>query len=348
MKQAISVAIFIFSLLPFQHILSQDITGLWKGSLYNDTTQKYIPYELAISEENGKLSGYSYTVFDIDGKPELGVKKVKIKRKDNEFIIEDEKLIYNTYTAPPPRGVHQASKLALSMEDTLMVLSGVWQTNRTIKYRPLSGTIRVQRNADFKAAELFKKLEELNQTKDLSFAPKEKIVEPVIEKTLDPINTTAVTKEKTDAPVKKSPELTSIASKPSVPAPVIAKNIVQIAAADVAKRKVVNTQEVYFTADSLTLTLYDNGEVDGDVVSVLLNGKMLFEKAALTTKPNRKTIYIDKTGADSLQLVMYAENLGSIPPNTGILVVNDGEAIYEVRFSADLQTNAAILLRRKK
>jgi hypothetical protein len=45
---------------------------------------------------------------------------------------------------------------------------------------------------------------------------------------------------------------------------------------------------------------------------------------------------------------MYAENLGSIPPNTGLLVVRDGEAVYDVRFRADLQSNAAIILRRKR
>jgi hypothetical protein len=34
---------------------------------------------------------------------------------------------------------------------------------------------------------------------------------------------------------------------------------------------------------------------------------------------------------------MYAENLGSIAPNTGLLVVKDGSNQYEVRFSGDLQ-----------
>jgi hypothetical protein len=51
---------------------------------------------------------------------------------------------------------------------------------------------------------------------------------------------------------------------------------------------------------------------------------------------------------DSIVLIMYAENLGSIPPNTGLLVVHDGNDIYEIRFSGDLQKNSAIILRRKK
>ena len=95
------------------------------------------------------------------------------------------------------------------------------------------------------------------------------------------------------------------------------------------------------------LTLYDNGEVDGDTVTVLMNGGIIFSKAGLSTKANTKTVYITPA-MDSVKLVMYAESLGEIPPNTGLLIVNDGDKRYDVRFSADLTTNAAIVLRRKK
>ena len=106
-------------------------------------------------------------------------------------------------------------------------------------------------------------------------------------------------------------------------------------------------QSVYFESDSLVLTLCDNGEVDGDTVSVLMNGQVIFARQGLSTKANSKTIYLDKGMPDSLSMVMYAENLGSIPPNTGLLIIMDGEKRHEVRFSADLKTNAAILLRRR-
>lgn len=51
---------------------------------------------------------------------------------------------------------------------------------------------------------------------------------------------------------------------------------------------------------------------------------------------------------DSVVLIMYAENLGSIPPNTGLLVIHDGEEIFEIRFSGDLKKSSAVILRRKK
>jgi hypothetical protein len=127
----------------------------------------------------------------------------------------------------------------------------------------------------------------------------------------------------------------------------VPKSAVQ-AATFVAERKVAVPQTVFFKADSLELTLYDNGEVDGDTVSVLLNGELILAKQGLKTTAIRKTIYVPAGKTDSLTLVLYAENLGKYPPNTGLLVVHDGDDVYQIRFSADLQQNAAVVFRRKR
>jgi hypothetical protein len=119
---------------------------------------------------------------------------------------------------------------------------------------------------------------------------------------------------------------------------VAAKVIGAPAAEKVSEEKMTAVQSVFYQSDSLILTLYDNGDVDGDTVSVLMNGSIIFSKQGLTTKANSKTIYTGIGTTDSIMLVMYAENLGSIPPNTGLLMVQDGEAVYYVRFSADLKT----------
>ena len=78
--------LLLLFLLPLQ-LFSQDITGIWTGTIYNDTTQKYIPYQIAVTENKGKLSGYSYTLFITGDKKETGVKSIKIKRKDEKVFI---------------------------------------------------------------------------------------------------------------------------------------------------------------------------------------------------------------------------------------------------------------------
>ena len=87
--------------------------------------------------------------------------------------------------------------------------------------------------------------------------------------------------------------------------------------------------------------------MDGDTVSVLMNGEVIMPKVGLSTNAVRKTIYT-KELPDSIQIVMYAETLGSLPPNTGLLIVNDGKDRYEIRFSGDLKRNAAIVFRKKE
>jgi len=115
----------------------------------------------------------------------------------------------------------------------------------------------------------------------------------------------------------------------------------------VTTRKSETIQNLYFHGDSLVLSLYDNGMVDGDTVSVFFNGNPIISKQQLKVSAFKKTIYITPE-MDSVELVLFADNLGSIPPNTGLLTVRDGDQTFNVRFSADLQKNASIVLTRKK
>ena len=121
----------------------------------------------------------------------------------------------------------------------------------------------------------------------------------------------------------------------------------KLAAAMVEERISVPSETIYFKSDSLVLALYDNGEIDGDTVSVILNGELIIEKQLLKSAAFKKTIYLAPDETDSLLLVLYAENLGIYPPNTGLLIVKDGDESYYVRFKADYERNAAIMFRRK-
>lgn len=115
----------------------------------------------------------------------------------------------------------------------------------------------------------------------------------------------------------------------------------------VAGRVNEKIQDIYFKNDSLVLSLYDNGIVDGDTVSVFVNGENVVSKQKLKEVATKKTIFISE-GTDSVQLILFAENLGTIPPNTGLLIIRDGDDTYQVHFSADLQQNASVTLRRRK
>lgn len=97
------------------------------------------------------------------------------------------------------------------------------------------------------------------------------------------------------------------------------------------------------TSKKIELRFYDNALVDGDSIALFLNGKMIFEHIRLTEQAY--TIYLN---ADDLsndnELVMVAENLGSIPPNTSFMVAIVGKKQYEARLYADEKSSALIRL----
>ena len=438
MKKYCTYVFILCWLLPVKSFAQQeDITGMWYGEItIIDTQTVKLPYEIAVSEEKGKLFGYSRIVFHANGKDEAGVQNFSIRRKGYNIVMEDEGFITHNFSINPSRHVKKTLIVVLTTTATEMILEGSWSTNSTRYNRAYKGIVLLKRKIDFKKLELFKSLDTLNLVSRLSFmdrpetvavvavaAPLEKKPEPlpvvpmpdppliitsiekaapglmVVTKKTQPStgkilplslakqkklqmdalamsNMQPVVKPESVAPIpgpivviaavpkpekktapplppkpepEKKPVVVAVQPQPKPtppPVKIVAPSVVQ-GAAEIEKRVTKSDQSFYFESDSLLLTLYDNGEVDGDTVTVVMNGNVIFSKAGLTTIANSKTIYITPD-MDSVKLVMYAENLGSIPPNTGLLIVSDGEKRYYVRFTADLQTNAAIVLRRKK
>ena len=136
----------------------------------------------------------------------------------------------------------------------------------------------------------------------------------------------------------------AIASNPVVKKP--AEDVIKKSAV-IEGRKSEFSQEVNFKSDSLLLSLYDNGEIDGDTVSIYMNGDVIMPRQGLKSAAIRKTIYLPAE-SEEFTLVMFAESLGKYPPNTGLLVIRDGDDVYNLRFSSDFQKSSGILFRRKK
>lgn len=149
-------------------------------------------------------------------------------------------------------------------------------------------------------------------------------------------------KEERSAGEKENPNATSVKGPPKETIPYNPDP-----AAEIDSRKIEVIHTYFFSGDSLEITFYDNGTVDGDTISVLLNRKIIIAKKQLTTEPLTEKIPLPRD-VDSLELLMYAENLGAFPPNTGILILKDGKSRIDIRFAGDLSRSASIMLRRKK
>ena len=107
------------------------------------------------------------------------------------------------------------------------------------------------------------------------------------------------------------------------------------------KRKSTVLKTIEVGNHSVKIDLYDNGEIDGDSVSIFYNGKMIIANRKLTARPISFILDMDEENAVN-ELAMYAENLGSIPPNTALMIVTDGPNRYEVRITSDLEKSGVI------
>jgi hypothetical protein len=100
------------------------------------------------------------------------------------------------------------------------------------------------------------------------------------------------------------------------------------------------------TVKNITLDIFDNGAIDGDSISVYYNNKILVSYQRLTEKAITINLLLDDKAAQH-EIVLFAHNLGSIPPNTATIVVKAGDKRYELHSSASLTENGVLVLEYK-
>jgi hypothetical protein len=111
-------------------------------------------------------------------------------------------------------------------------------------------------------------------------------------------------------------------------------------------RKKIFTKEIPLEGDSIELRFYDNAEIDGDSISLFLNDQLIFQHMRLLGTAQIIKLSV-KELKDTNELIMVAENLGSIPPNTAYMVALVGDKRYDARLASDEGSSAVIRLRKK-
>ena len=99
--------------------------------------------------------------------------------------------------------------------------------------------------------------------------------------------------------------------------------------------------EILVDTGQLRLDFYDNAEVDGDSISVLVNKNVVVSHQRLSLKPVTTYLTIDSTHTFQ-EIEMVAENLGSIPPNTAMLIITAGDKKYQLYLTSTKQKSAMV------
>lgn len=143
--------------------------------------------------------------------------------------------------------------------------------------------------------------------------------------------------EKTIIPIKQEPKPVAIAEEKKPITPLKPLSIEE----KFTQRQKVPMMEIPVAGDSIELNFYDNAEIDGDSITLFLNDKLIFQHIYLTDKAFTVKIPVSDL-QQSNELVMVAENLGSIPPNTSFMVANVAGKRYEARLVSTEGSSAMI------
>jgi hypothetical protein len=104
---------------------------------------------------------------------------------------------------------------------------------------------------------------------------------------------------------------------------------------------IINTLE--FLEDSVHVEIYDNGVVDGDEITLYVNKGVLFRNKILSDKPLQ--FDLDGKMFSTYDLQFFANSLGSMPPNTGLIIISTATERKEVVFASDFSKTSSLRIK---
>lgn len=363
--------IALFCSLLISPVAAQDMSGIWRGYFVTDSYDHY-KFELQIKQSGNSVSGVSYsylsTVFygkaTLTGSYNKAGKKILIQEiRTVELRMSDgsaacimkcnfvysrsgkEEFLEGTYTSKFEKdgllnkkgGDCGGGKVYLRR-----VANSDFYIEPFLRGKIKSGPVLVNK-APVKNTPANKKTTPVavNKAPVKKDTAKAKVNPPVVKK--NPVTTKPVVRK--DSTVLK-PVTGTIAKNDSAmrktkpvaitPAPPDIKNRIN----ELVKTLTISSSQV-------TVKLFDNGEIDGDTISVYLDNKLMLAEKRLTASPLILRFELNEL-QDEHELTMVAENLGTIPPNTSLMIVEAGTQRFEVRITSTEQKNAVVKFRYQK
>jgi len=368
-------SLLILSLFAFYSIQAQKVTGYWYGQANVEMAgiQNNYLMELIIAQKGNKVKGFLgyyfkdvYQSFLVKGSYDPKTKQVtirnipiiyfmtnstvnsvdcitsfygtmlvsKVKTSLTGYFYRDKKY---QYTCPDLR-VSYTLFTEAKVEDS--VFKDMAATRRFWKPQP------EEFSADASSSTTAKKNDKIQVKDKIAVKVENKADDNDKQKEKDSLEMESVAAAAT---VKTSIENTKVSDPGSVNTtnvPLVRQDLAKIID-QFKKRKSVFQKELHVESDSIRLSFYDNAEIDGDSISVFLNGDLVVAHQELTERAFNVYVKLDST-KEINEVSMFAENLGKIPPNTALMVVSDGENRYETFLTSDLKGNATIRFKRKK
>jgi len=326
----------LFSLIILTSSLqAQKLTGIWRGYFSSssgvfrdDAEEEMYKYEIQIDQQsNNSVKGvtYSYKSTVFYGKSTMqGI----YTESSKNLILKELKLV--------------ELKIGRNSEPCLMtcyldyvkigkleVLQGTFiSSNAKNKKDCGTGKVYLERvlKSDFELEDFL-----ANPKPQNPISPKKPIVKQSITDTVK---------------LKKKQELSI--ELPKVNEIATSKEEKKVAITEQKAKVLINRENILIkhivsSEPDVTVELFDNGTIDNDTISLYHNNEQVIKKGKLNYQPLTYTFNCS-SGPVSHELILVAENLGTIPPNTAIMVVSIGKKRQEIFLTSDEKKNAKIII----
>jgi hypothetical protein len=350
---------------------AQDLTGIWRGSFRsqgNPAADRLMElmgaddrykFEVQINQKGKAFEGvtYSYKTTVFYGKATC---KGTVNPATRKVMLEELKIVevrmtgmsdacimtlFLQYSKTGDEEFLEGTYISMNVNDSTNCGKGTVFLRKVATSdfyeEPFLAERRKQQQQKLKLAE--KKTETVNAPSPdqaSTAKPNKPATPPAKPKTLTSVGKAKTTPEPTgDTAAKIKPTtVDTIKRMPErPPVAVVIPKVLESRENELVKTIVTSSPEII-------VNIYDNGTIDNDTISVYLNKKLVLHKQKLTEKPLTIKINLEE-GGDYQELVMVAENLGEIPPNTSLMVVKAGNKQYEVRITSTEQKNAVVVFK---
>lgn len=365
----------LFASLLFSSLSAQDMSGIWRGYFVTENYEHY-KFELQIRQTGNSVSGVSYsylsTIFygkaSLTGTYNKAGKKILIQEiRTVEVRMSDgsaacimkcnfeysrsgkEEFLEGTYTSKFEKD-GLLTKKGDNCGGGKVYLRRV--TNSDFYIEPfLRGKVKsgpvYENKAPVKPAEKKTTPVLVNTPPVKKDTAKAKPNPPVVKKPPVVKNPPVVTKPITRKDSSNVKPVTSNLAKADSSIRKVKPAIITPAPPDLRNRINELVKTLTINSNQVTVKIYDNGEVDGDTISVYLDNKKMLAEKRLTASPLILRFELNEE-QDEHELTMVAENLGTIPPNTSLMIVEAGTQRFEVRITSTEQKNAVVKFRYQK
>lgn len=364
-------------------LLAQNLSGKWVGyfTISNDTEEKNYPYEITISKGNNQIIN-AITVTRFSNQFSATAIARGVFTPNANLLNLQETKFEQIHLDANVQGCLMNNYLSYQNNNGKETLTGTYIAKNVVNGSDCGmGSVYLSRdllsvisksitkvNKQIAATKPIKKTKVVSNTND--YTNKEPIIKDSIsvnsssQKTIIAVKNSDLTTEK-NIENSKEPKIkdSTFSSTPNNINKLLAKSVslngntkLQNSSNEIIEkhqhilmpwvimsRENILVKKIITHSKTLSFDILDNGTIDNDTITIYDNKILMLDRNRLSYK----AVHFDINFSDSVkehEIILVANNLGAVPPNTALLIYKDAKQSEELFINTNFTQNARLII----